>query len=77
MLQYDFYTLEESMSHSESISKSAHRLIFQPYSETKFNPTIEIIKVKMKNSFQKLADSLKTKIPIKAVPTAPTPANTA
>ena len=45
--------------------------------DTAFNPTIEAIKVKRKNSRQKLAGSLKNRIPTKTVPTAPMPVHTA
>ena len=41
------------------------------YSETYFNPTIETINVIRKNIRQKVAGSLKIKIPTKTLPTAP------
>lgn len=47
------------------------------YSLTNFNPTIEIIKVDTKKMRQKEAGSLKKKIPIKTLPTAPIPVQTA
>lgn len=45
--------------------------------ETAFRPTIETISVKIKNILQNSAGSLKKKIPISAVPTAPIPVHTA
>ena len=39
-------------------------------------PIIEAISVKVKNSLQKVAGSLKTKIPSSTVPTAPIPVQT-
>lgn len=45
--------------------------------ETAFNPTTEPIKVTIKKILQKLTGSLKKKIPIKTVPTAPIPVHTA
>lgn len=45
--------------------------------ETAFNPTTEPIKVTIKKILQKLMGSLKKKIPIKTVPTAPIPVHTA
>lgn len=50
---------------------------FRTYWETTFNPTIEAIKVEIKNTLQKSAGSLKIKIPTKTVPTAPIPVQTA
>ena len=47
------------------------------YSETNFKPTIEIIRVLRKKIRQKLAGSLKIKIPSNTVPTAPIPVQTA
>ena len=47
------------------------------YSETNFKPTIEIISVLRKKMRQKLAGSLKIKIPSRTVPTAPIPVQTA
>jgi hypothetical protein len=47
------------------------------YSETKFNPTIDIINVVRKKSLQKSAGSLKKRIPTITVPTAPMPVQTA
>lgn len=43
---------------------------------TIFNPTIEIIKVVMKNNRQNVAGSLKKKIPTRTAPTAPIPVHT-
>lgn len=45
--------------------------------ETAFSPTIEPMSVKIKNNRQKVAGSLKMKIPTRAVPTAPMPVHTA
>lgn len=45
--------------------------------DTAFNPIIEPIRVVIKNSLQKVAGSLNTKIPINTVPTAPIPVQTA
>lgn len=45
--------------------------------DTAFNPIMEAMSVAMKKRRQKLAGSLKTKIPIMAVPTAPIPVQTA
>lgn len=45
--------------------------------EESFNPTIEAISKKIKNSRQKVAGSLKTSIPIITEPTAPIPVHTA
>ena len=47
------------------------------YSETNFKPTMEIIRVLRKKIRQKLAGSLKIKIPSRTVPTAPIPVHTA
>lgn len=45
--------------------------------DTILRPIMEAIRVKMKNSRQKLAGSLKKSIPTKTVPTAPIPVHTA
>lgn len=45
--------------------------------DTAFNPTMDAIRVKRKNRRQKLAGSLKNKIPTNTVPTAPIPVHTA
>lgn len=45
--------------------------------ETNFNPIMEQIRVVRKNTRQNSAGSLKIKIPISTVPTAPTPVHTA
>lgn len=47
------------------------------YSLTNFNPIIEAINVVTKKMRQKVAGSLKKKIPIKTLPTAPIPVQTA
>ena len=47
------------------------------YCETNFNPTIEVIRVTIKNNLQKSAGSLKNIMPTIAVPTAPIPVHTA
>jgi len=45
--------------------------------ETNFSPMIDPIKSRIKNIRQKYAGSSKKKIPIKTVPTAPIPVQTA
>ena len=47
------------------------------YADTHFNPTMDAIRVKMKNTLQKSAGSLKKNIPTNTVPTAPIPVHTA
>jgi hypothetical protein len=51
--------------------------LYRSHFETNFSPTIEPISRKMKKSRQNSDDSLKTKIPSRAVPTAPMPVHTA
>lgn len=45
--------------------------------ETNFKPTIDKMRVDIKNTLQKSTDSLNIKIPTKTVPTAPIPVQTA
>lgn len=48
----------------------------RPNQERIFKPTTEAISVVMKSSRQKLAGSLKTRMPMRTVPTAPMPVHT-
>ncbi len=61
-------------SHSSHPSHHSHSL--RSYFATTFNPIMEIMRVPIKNIRQKSADSLKTRIPNNAVPTAPIPVQT-
>src|SRR5690606_3550046 len=47
------------------------------YQETALSPTIEAIRVEIKNTLQNVAGSLNTNIPIRTVPIAPIPVQTA
>ena len=74
----NFFPTATEIQNPENLFSFSIRLIPMQYQcDTAFNPIIEAISVAMKKRRQKLAGSLKTSIPIIAVPTAPIPVQTA